>query len=209
MPLDLDHLADRVADRTGTGRPDEARRAVVATLQALAAPLPPAETDALAGALPDPVAARVRRAAIEAPGSDDPFADLAEREGVPRALATEYAHVACQVIAEALPRPVADRVGDALPPPWRELFHRREAPPPPPPHHHAAPPGQGRTLATGRVGSRHPVADHAPAPAHAESVVRSDNPHADEKLSSGDVGGDHLADGRPPQPDRPIDEEGG
>ncbi|MBX3231426.1 MAG: hypothetical protein KIT84_10810 [Labilithrix sp.] len=44
--------------------------------------------------------------------------------------------------------------------------------------------GRGHTLATGRPGSRHPISEARHAGAHAESVVRSDNPHGDMKLSS-------------------------
>jgi len=45
-------------------------------------------------------------------------------------------------------------------------------------------PGHGHSLATGRPGSRRPLAEAAPAPGQSDSVVTADNPHADSKLSS-------------------------
>jgi hypothetical protein len=75
---------------------------------------------------------------------------------------------------------------------------------PSPPAARAAPPaethaGEGRTLATARPGSQHPVADARPAGAQAHSIAANPDPHADTKLGSthGVQKDDTLAKGKP------------
>jgi hypothetical protein len=69
-------------------------------------------------------------------------------------------------------------------------------------------PGPGSTLADGRPGSRHPLSEANPA--HRDSVARSENPHADTKLSSSagmtqERVSDTLATGKPGS-HRPLSE---
>lgn len=207
--LDEGHLVVRIADDVGAGRTDEARRALLITLEALAGSLAHAEVEALADELPAHLAAAVRRGGGRRGVSADPFGDVAAREGVPRALAIEYAHVACQALAASLGDEVRAMLARALAPPWRELFHEREASAPPPPPHHAPPVGEGHTLATGRPGSHHAVADHGIERAQADSVVRQADPHEGDKLSSGSLGGEPLADSHDHPHPRHVDEADG
>lgn len=67
------------------------------------------------------------------------------------------------------------------------------------------------TLAQGRPGSRHPLAEAAPPSGQTHSVARNEDPHAETKLSSAqgltqERLGDSLAAGRPPGPERPVAE---
>jgi len=196
--IDDEEVVARMCESVGRADLDDARRALEVTLIALAAALDPVEAEALAGELPPRLAAAVRQAERgAAPWTDEPFADLAEREQLSRGLATEYAHVACHLLADRISPEVLQLLGRRLPAPWRDLMHHRAAELPPPPHVHAPAVGDGHTLASGRPGSRHAVADHGVDAAHAESVARSANPHGEEKLSSGTPSNEPIATTHP------------
>jgi hypothetical protein len=65
------------------------------------------------------------------------------------------------------------------------------------------------TLATGRPGSRHPLSESPPPAGHTHSAARSDDPHAETKLSSArgltqERHDESLSTGRPPQPAHPV-----
>ncbi|MCB9561509.1 MAG: DUF2267 domain-containing protein [Kofleriaceae bacterium] len=192
--IDERTLIGRVAERVGVADLDQARRAAVHTVAALAAPLARHERERLCDELPGTLGAATRAALADAATwAVDPLSDVGRRAGIPTGLALEYAHVVAALLAEELGAELRALLHRHLAPPWRDLFHPREhVPPPPPPVHHAPATGAGHTLATGRPGSRHDVAEHAADPAHAESIARRANPHAADKLSSGDLHRDPL-----------------
>jgi hypothetical protein len=83
--------------------------------------------------------------------------------------------------------------------------------PEPPPHAQAVHASPLSTLAHGRPGSLHPIAEAAPASGHAHSIARNDDPHGDTKLSSStgltqERLRESLATGRPPGPERSVSE---
>ena len=206
--IDAAHLVTRVAARTGAPSLDAARRAVEATVDLLGTQLTAAEAKVLAADLPTELVAWVRGAQSADRSGEETLAHLAAQESIPRAAAVEYAHVVCQVLAEEVPAETRALLSRRLPAPWCELFHARSAPPPPAPLHHAPPPGAGHTLASGRPGSQHPVADHGAERAHAGSLVRDDNPHGSEKLSSAAAPDDEIATARPDPRRRISDADG-
>jgi len=183
--IDEDELVARIAEDLGAGDREAARRALVATLEALGGAVDPVEAEELAGELPARLAGAVRRAAYGAAShSAEPWAALAVEADLPPGQAAEYATVVCRRIAERVGADVLRLLGRRLPSPWRELLQRRGASAPSPAVHHA-PVGEAHTLASGRPGSRHDVAAHGRESAQAHSVAREDNPHGDAKLSSG------------------------
>ena len=196
--IDEEELITTVAEATGNPDRGVAGRAVEGTLTAFAAQLDRIEVEALAAELPARLAAAVRGAEIAPPPwLEEPYASLAEREGVPRGLAMEYAHVIGRALAERLGPDVVQLLQRRLPSPWREMLHHRGITPPPRPPHHAPVAGEGHTLASGKVGSRHPVAEFGRDRAQSDSIARAANPHATEKLSSGAAEGEPVATGHP------------
>ncbi|MGK4005317.1 DUF2267 domain-containing protein [Sorangium sp. So ce1036] len=211
--MDHERFVEEVQRRAGFAGRDEAERAIAVTARTLGERLLEDEAAAVAGGLPGPVAAAVRGATYQGDFDRDELYDrIARREGAPRGFGMEHAQAVCQVIGEALPEAERQRLQKHLPD-WADLFAPREAGAPPPrPVHAAAPPevGHGATLATGRPGSRRPLSEARPEPAHAESVARSDDPHADTRLSSSpgltqERLQETLAEGRP-GPERPVSE---
>lgn len=100
--------------------------------------------------------------------------------------ALEQVEVVCDALATNLSPETRAHLELALPEELRLLLTQRAPLPAPSPHRDRTPhvePGTGHTLSTGRPGSRHPVAD-ATQVGHRESIARSDDPHAEEKLSS-------------------------
>ncbi|AUX36966.1 MULTISPECIES: DUF2267 domain-containing protein [Sorangium] len=211
--MDYERFVEEVQRRAGFEGRDEAERAIAATARTLGERLLEREAAAVAGGLPGPVAVAVRGAAYQGDFDRDELYDrVARREGAPRGFGMEHAQAVCQVVGEALPEAERLRLQRHLAD-WADLFTPRAAGAPPPrPVHAPAPPevGHGSTLATGRPGSRHPLSEAHPATAHAGSVARSDEPHAETKLSSSrgltqERLGDTLAEGRP-GPERPVSE---
>jgi hypothetical protein len=85
-------------------------------------------------------------------------------------------------------------------------------PEPSPPAAHrpsSRPAGHPRTVAEGHTGSNRPLSESAPERAHAHSVAKNPNPHADTKVSSSEGPtqereDETLASGRPAR--RPLSE---
>jgi uncharacterized protein (DUF2267 family) len=196
--IDEDGLIARIAEDTGTPDLDVARRGLDATLTVIAAALDRVEAEVLAGDLPARLARLVRDAERGVPPwTEDPIADVAQRARIGRGLALELAHTAGHRLAERLDPDVLRLLVRRLPAPWPELLHHRVSEPSAPAVHHAPVTGEGHTLASGRPGSSHAVADHGVETAHADSVARTDNPHGDEKLSSGAPAGEPVATEHP------------
>lgn len=184
--------------RAGLPDPAAARRIVDATLAVLGERLTSDESAALAGCLAVPLREIVAASAYDA---DFDAAELYERirrrSGVSASLARENAQVVMTALGRGLPDEVVRRLDHALPEELAGLLHERDVGEPPP-----AGAARGHTLATGRPGSRHPIAESPATRAHSHSVVREDNPHGETKLSSTrgltqEREGESLAAGQP------------
>ncbi|MCC6619831.1 MAG: hypothetical protein IT385_01170 [Deltaproteobacteria bacterium] len=176
----------------------DARRAALAALRALALRLPPAEAADLE-ALRAEVAAR-----DEADARSGPAAAVAAALGV----APERADAIANVVLVAALESLGDRAPSliaALPPDLRPTPTSTAGDMPV--SRAPRPPAEDHSLAGGRPGHGHPLADAAPERAHTHSIARADDPHADTRLSSahgvGAAPGRSLADGRPGS-ERPL-----
>ncbi|MDI3290009.1 DUF2267 domain-containing protein [Polyangium sp. 15x6] len=214
--MDESSFLDEVAWRGGLGETSLARTLSEAVLRAFAETLVPDEARALAHALPEPLAAVL----LDGPhlgnlSEDALYRRVADREGTLLGFAIEHTRLVLGILGEKLPETTRLRLRRHLTPELGELLAPRE-PLPPPPVRLRRPPepelGKGNTLATGRPGSQKPLSEARPERAHAESVVRTENPHGETKLSSSrglTQVREHetLAEGEP-GPRRPVSEKG-
>lgn len=196
---------EQVRNRGGIGA-DEVEKAVQAVFSALGALLTADETAALAAQIPVPLAQWMRAVPRERTmGLDDLYARVAERLRIPVPRALEITTATCRALAVQLRPDVRDRLVAHLGPSTGRLFEvPHEGTPSQRPLHLSGPPpsGEGRTLATGRPGSLRPLSEAHAETAHAHSVARSDDPHADSKLSTAsgltqEILHETLADGKP------------
>ena len=181
--MDYEQLLERVRERASVPDRESADRAVQATVETLGERLLPLDASQLASELPNPLSEALRRRAR--PGEfplAEAFRRVAEREGVSAAFAREHAISVCLALADWLSEEAAIHFRERLPGDFAELLQ----PPPrfeePTHEHHVR--GRDTTLSGGREGSQHPLSEARPERAQSQSVVRSDNPHADTKLSS-------------------------
>lgn len=196
--MDKETFIDAVMWRAAMGDRAEAQAAIAATLSALAAHLAPADVANVAEALPRSLAdvLRAPRSTVAGPGAL--HAQLAASEGVSVGLAVERVSAVCETLAAALDPERRVLLQHRLPSEWATLVTlapltvSQELP-------HGTIPGHGHTLATGRPGSANPLAEGRAPPAQSASVVRSDNPHEESKLSSARTSARaaSLATGRP------------
>jgi uncharacterized protein (DUF2267 family) len=163
-----------------------AERTLEATLTVLRQRLDATEARLLADALPAELAQYLRPGGDGGPFGLGEFYDRIWRlEGSPRGFAVEHAQVVCQLVAEALSEDHRHRLQRHLPPDFAALFTPRKPAPPPPEHVlPARDPREGRTLASGRPGSAHPLSEARADRTHTHSVAREENPHGESKLSS-------------------------
>jgi uncharacterized protein (DUF2267 family) len=212
--MTYEQMIELVQKRAGFASVEEAERAVRVTVCTLGERLMPEEALALAEALPDPLAAELRRTTYGGEFDLAEFYDrIARREGLRVGFGVEHAQAACQVIGEALPIELRERLQKHLPAfaPLLEAQATEHAPPRPSHQRPAVHPGAGRTLASGRPGSTHPLSEAQPDRAHSQSVARTPNPHEDTKVSSSrgmtqERFDETLATGKPPGPKRPVSE---
>jgi uncharacterized protein (DUF2267 family) len=178
----MSRLSDCVCELAGVTDGESAQRIVRATMSVLLEQLAPADRAWLVSLVADD-AEEVGTAGAERPveGLRDFFARVAAREGEQLGFATEHAQSVCRAVALLLEDDALHRLTSRLPDTLVALFARPEWSAPPP---HDRPRGAHHTLAEGRSGSSRPLSEAAPSRAHRESVARSDNPHADTKLSS-------------------------
>lgn len=209
-----DALIADVRKRWGVPLEEDAERLVEAVLTVLREQIDARDAHALAAALPAVTAAPLARVVQGETHDARAFAArVAVLASIPMSAAVEGAQVALSALADQLPEELVVRVRKQLHPEVAlALAPRVDVPPPETPERHFQPEGprvpQG-TLATGRPGSDHPIAEARPQTAHAHSVARSDAPHADSKLSSArgltqEREHESLSAGRPPGPRRPL-----
>jgi hypothetical protein len=210
-------LIERCVER-GIPDRDIARRAMHATLAVLGSRLTDDEAGALACELPGELARIVDRAEYDRDfDAAELYALIAGRTHASSlGDSREQTDVVIRVIGETIADDVRRRLCRALPEPIARRLRRSELDeaPPPPPHPTRTHSQPLTTLASGRPGSRHPLAEAALSEGQTgqtHSVVRSANPHADTKLSSTrgltqERLGETLAESHGPSPDRPIAE---
>jgi uncharacterized protein (DUF2267 family) len=189
--MECQRWVEEVQRRTGLATPELAKWAIEATLGVLRQRLLDDEAAALAGALPEPFAGLVRGGAYDEDfGVEELYRRVHRREGVHIGFAAEHAQAVFQVLAEEIDGEILARLRRHLPADYAALLEPRPPhstagePPPTERRAHGTPPGEGSTLADGRLGSRHPLSEARPQDAHQESVARSDNPHGETKISS-------------------------
>ena len=170
--------------RRGRLRAHDAQRAAFATVRALGEVLDDAIADALRHNLPETLGHAVFRGSSRHPLAEL-FKRVAMHEDTTPGAAKEHAEVVCGVLGGVLHGDLVTRMGRDLGHP--ELFewtHDDSSLPEVPPYGEGAAPLSERTLAAGKPGSEHPVAESRPELGHTHSVARSSDPHADTKLSS-------------------------
>lgn len=209
-----DALIADVRKRWGVPLEEDAERLVEAVLTVLREQIDARDAHALADALPAVTGAPLARVIQGATRDARSFAArVAVLAAIPLSAAVEGAQVALAALSEALPEELVVRVRKQLHPEVAlALGPRADTQPPEAPERHSQPapsrPSRS-TLAAGRAGSEHPIAESQPQVAHTHSVARSDAPHADSKLSSArgltqEREHESLSAGRPPGPLRPL-----
>lgn len=209
-----DALIADVRKRWGVPLDDDAERLVEAVLTVLREQIDARDAHALAAALPAVTAAPLARVVQgETHDARSFIARVSALAAIPLPAAVEGTQVALAALAEVLSDELLMRVRKQLHPEVALAFAPRVddlAPETPERHFQPEPPRiPHNTLASGRPGSEHPVAEARPQTAHVHSVARSDAPHADSKLSSArgltqEREHESLAAGRPPGPERPV-----
>jgi uncharacterized protein (DUF2267 family) len=189
--------ATRLEDAFGDA--EVAERVFWDALDALGPTMQADDRRALEGALPSDVVDRLL-AAHHAPerGEAEVVAALASSASLAPGRALEVLQVVAETLAGRLPELLRGRLERHAHPELAPLWTAPSTPEPPPrPVHHPAP-GHGHTLASGRPGSRHPLAESGPA-GHVDSIALNPDPHGDRKLSSARIVGPErtLAEGRP------------
>lgn len=177
-----ERFLERVADRAGGSSLADAEWVTRVVFGVLGERLSRLEAEALSRELPERLGGYLR---VEGHGQvfDLPefYARIAIELGVRTGIAVEQANIVCQTLAELVRGEVIQRLHRELPHAFGALLTAREAlPPPPVVHLHP----ERRTLAEGRPGGTRPLYAAQPDRAHSQSVARSDDPHADVKLSS-------------------------
>ena len=186
MSVDREALLDEVMWRGAIPDRSSAESAVQASWRCCVIFCAEDSLRAIAEHLPPSLATTLQRRGLPPMASPDTFyGQLAESEQISLGLAVERALAACTSIAAALDED--ERLPGspvACPPKWAELFEEdTRTPASEDPARHVL--VYGHTLATGKPGSGHWLAEASPRGAQAESVVSAENPHADTKLSSG------------------------
>jgi uncharacterized protein (DUF2267 family) len=172
---------ERIARRSGVTDLREAELIAWGVLQSLGEHLTRREAEAVAQELPPGLAPALTQ--VTHGGSFDLYelqTRVAQRTGARRGVALEQLAVVGMTVAEAVRADVLDPIRRDLPAAVRVLLC--------PPRSFGPPPARRdpsrRTLADGEPGGTRPLYRARPDSAHSESVARSDNPHAETKLSS-------------------------
>lgn len=179
----IDDIAKSVLARTGLADTAAAEWAVHASIRALGSQLPPEPRERLFQHLPVEAGRELSASGTVSEDPDAFYAELASAMDVRVGVALEVAQT---VLAE-----VSDRAGPALraelrralPEGWASLIVEPRPQSTWKPAPASAAPG---TLASGRPGGTHPLADSAPEDGHAESISRADDPHHGSTIASAD-----------------------
>jgi len=172
-----------VSDR-GLGDAAQAKRAIMATLQALGARIPAPEREALARALPLKLARAVSAERYRGQGrAEDLYAAVARSERTAEGRAREHVQIVLGALGEVMSSELERRELRVLTPSISELVRGAAGPEGEPPPYTEVHSSRHHTLATGQSGSAHPISESRPAGAQTESVAVT-NPHGDTKLSS-------------------------
>jgi uncharacterized protein (DUF2267 family) len=161
MSANRERILDEVMWRAGLFDRNAAGTALDATLESLGERLTAPDAVRLAEALSPQLAAALHRLARHTASSTSAlYARIAVAEAVSPSVAVEHAQATCRALANALDADARALLEHRLPPDWAALFvlgSEQEQPfdPPPP----GPPPGHGHTLATGKPGSSHPLAE--------------------------------------------------
>jgi uncharacterized protein (DUF2267 family) len=178
-------LVARIID-TGVSNPDLAERALRSTLSVLGERLTDDEALALTACLPEELARVVEQSEYGDDGDFDAaefYERVSRRENTSASVAREHVNVVLQALGAELDDALRRRLVRALPKPIGEQLIPADFGEPPP-HRHPAHAARVSTLANGRPGSRHPIAEAAPSRGHAHSIACNDDPHGETKLSS-------------------------
>lgn len=174
--MDPQGLLRHIRDDAKLESEAEAERLASVALEVVAERLAPVDAGAAARELPEKLAAALEQGARRdgEPALEDLFHRVADAGGDRLSVGLERTHVICQAVADALSDEGRRHLRIGLPPDWAELFEVVAEPPPP-------------------AGLGHDVF------AQRGSLAREQNPHAQEKLSSGVVSqrGQPLSEGRP------------
>jgi uncharacterized protein (DUF2267 family) len=181
--MTFEDLVFHTADRTGLPR-EQARHILILVVRVLGEGLRHSRAEALADDLP-PELARAFREGPHGPPFDlaELFRRVASRENVRVGFGVEHVKLVCRLLGEHFSPASRYQFQESFPEEIAALFEPLTEPGDHgevPVHLH---PERG-TLAEGRPGSRHPISEARPDRTQSQSVVRSENPHGDTKLSS-------------------------
>lgn len=193
-----DDVVERVGEHTGLASQKEVCDAIEATLRGLGGAIPVSERRTVGDGLPHEIALVIGEPTSSALSSeDDLVARVSEAIGGTRSRAREVATAVCAVLAQKLEPDQVERLRRHLPP---ELGEWLEPPPERPLAAHrverrrASP----RALSEARPGAGDRSISEARVSGQSGSLARSEEPHADRKLSSApERSSDTLATGRP------------
>jgi uncharacterized protein (DUF2267 family) len=178
--ISFDSFLGRVMRTGGLGAKD-AHRATFATLRALGEVLDEPIVLAMRAALPHKMGNMFLANAPRHPPSEL-YARVASHEERSLGISKEHAETVCRILGTVLDQDLLTRIGKDIGRP--ELFESRPWSDVPPYGIQEPPRAEKHTLATGKPGYEHPIAEAAVVDAHLHSVARSEDPHADTKLSS-------------------------
>lgn len=186
-----------VQHHAGDGE-EVARRAASKTLEAFGELLTEPDQRALAEALPEPLAEAARRRQSGRSYDLEEFYSRVDVEpGQSRGFQLEHAQAVLATMADLLDRETLTRLRNHLPDEFGPLLEPREIP-----EHdgskHRASRSESRKLSTAREGSEDRISEASDV--QPDSVVATENPHADRKLSSREESineGHDLATGNP------------
>lgn len=180
-----------------------ARRAAEKTLGVFGELLTESDQKALADELPDTLADAIQtRRAGESYNLDEFYRRIDIGHDQSAGFQVEHAQAVLAALADVLDRETRVRLQKHLPDEYKPLLEPREIPEYDGSQHHDSR-TEARKLSTGKPGPEHPISE-AESDAQSGSVVESENPHGDRKLSTGKSSpneGHDLATGKPdPEP---------
>lgn len=182
-----DRLLLRIQERTGLREPADARHVGRLVASVLLEQLSPHDRPWLVRLLPHSWADLPASAAAPLTQRDqleDFYDRVAARGATAPSFAREHAQSVCSALAETWDEDERTQLKNRLPAAIAALLEPPARPAGPPAREPSVQAHERSTLAEGRPGSSQPLSEAATQREQQESVVRSDNPHGDTKLSS-------------------------